>query len=182
MGRVASLGLGFLFACVPLIQVFFGGTLAVYSPPTRNAVTVETKSTDAGQGILDFSIGSANAAEKRYKITVGQRSVIDVSKIFGGKMIAVYVGDIHLTRPNTILFFDKSAPGAARISTGVSLKEGDIRNILPPADIILLASLTQGRTQRFVVDQRRYTLTVDTVIWSIIGADSVILSVTSEIP
>ncbi len=178
VGRFTSLVLGFLFACVPLIQLSWGSVVALYSPPTTNSITIETR--PSGASLL--SIGSANAAERRYKITAGQRSVIDASEMFRGKKVRVYVGDVHLKRPNTILFFNTSAPGAARIQAGTGLSEADIRNILPPADIIFLASLTQGGTRSFSVDRQQYTLTVESVVWSLLGDDSVTLSVKTDIP
>ena len=177
VGRLASLVLGFLFACVPLIQLSWGSIVALYSPPTKPSIT-ETRSNGAS---LLF-IGPANAAETRYKITAGQRSVLDASQMFRGKKVGLYVGDVHIKRPNTILFFNSAGQGAARIQAGTGFKEDDIRNALPAADIVFLASLTQGETRSFSVDRQKYTLTVESVIWSLLGDDSVTLSVKTEIP
>lgn len=178
LGRMASLVLGVLFACVPLIQLSWGSVVALWSAPATNSITIEPGRTS---GNFHF-IAPANAAERRYKITAGQRSLLDASQIFGGRKVSLYVGDVHLKRPITIVFFKTAARGAATIQAGANLAEADIRAALAPADIVFLASLTQGDTRPFSADGRQYSLTVDSVIWSILGADSVTLSVKTDVP
>jgi hypothetical protein len=178
VGRFTSLVLGFLFATIPFIQLYFGTSVAVYNPPAKNSITLETKVNESFQ----LAFGSAYAAERSYKITAGQRSVIDASEIFRGKKIAVYVGDVHLRRPITILFFNASSSGAATIKAGANLDEAAIRNTLSPADIVFLAAMTQGQRQSFTLDRQQFTVSLESVIWSLLGEDSVTLTVRTQIP
>lgn len=169
VGRTASLLLGVLFATVPIVGTYFGSTIGlinVGTPPPSDGIVKES---DAGV----FFVTPAYAAD-RYTITVSQRSLLDTSQIFGGERSSLYVGDIHLERPNLVVLF-RGDPD--RISTRLELKEADIRNALPSADVFFLGGVKQGDVQTFAVDGRSYTLSIDKVIWFLIGRDSMILSI-----
>lgn len=178
-GRVACFVFGFFFVCVLLIQLSWGSILALYTPTVINSVT-STNGDNGPRGLLDIVVSPAYAAGKTYRVTARQRSVTDVSQIFFGKKMDLYIGDVHLKRPNTVLFFNVPPNSATRIESGTGLDEAAIRKLLPPSDVVYSASLRQGQTETFRVNNRNFRLTVDKVVWSLFGDDYMTISINRE--
>ena len=169
LGRGASLILGVMFAAVPIVGTYFGSTIGLInlgSPPPSQGIV----KTGSASGIF---VNPAFAAD-RYTVTIGQRSVLDVSQIFGGAQTNLYVGDIHLEHPSLVALYHGAA---SRIPVGTEISEADLRDAIPSSDIVFLSGVKQGDKQTLTVDGRGYVLSVDKVIWYLIGDDSIILSI-----
>jgi hypothetical protein len=169
-GRIAALILGCIFAGVPLAAAYFGSTIGLINPTERPPNGIVTEEPTASHILLS----PAYAAGKRYTISAGQRSVTDTTTILQ-QASAVYIGDIHLSRPNLVLFF---RPGrGVEIDSGAGLDEDGMQARLSSDNIIFMDRLKQGDTRSFTVDSVRYTLRVDEVIWYIVGDDAILLTV-----
>lgn len=177
LGRFVSIFLGIVLTAVPLVGLISDVTIGLINF-SRNSDTPAIVEQPLPVGSL--FIAPAYAGGQRFVVKVNQRTVTDTTKILDGVKSSLYVGDVNLKSPTTILLFASDARNAAQIRAGAALSEKKIADILSPTDIIFLGSLKQGDTRSFTVAGDTYVLKVETVLWYLVGDDIVTLSLTAN--
>lgn len=175
MGRGTSIFLGAVFVLIPMLGLTYNTTITLTGASAENSVEVIEASPEAG-GLL---ISHAFAATGRYKISARQRSVVNLSKIFRGDPINMYVGDIKLQAPPTIAIFKKSG-SSSKIRNGANLNQADIKGLAPARDIFFNRQMNQGGQSNFSVSGVSYTIKLEQVMVSIAGANSVRITLSKQ--
>jgi hypothetical protein len=174
LGRAIALAFGALCVLVPLLSAVFGnsiGLLNTAQPVSDSVATSTIKRESRAGGLL---ISSAIAQTRGITIDASQRSITELTQVFGGPPWALYVGDVHLSAPNVVLIFSKA--GANTIKSKTNYTVDQLKRLLSKENIIVLDKLRKGDTRNFSYANSTYVLKVDAIVWYLVGDDTISFS------
>ncbi len=126
-----------------------------------------------------FTIGAAHAADQSETHTIIQRQSVSADNWSIEKRFVVYVGDVHIKRPNDILVFIHRAEYDDFVNQNVAVSYNNIRKYVDANDIIFEDKLKHKQRGRFEFDGQEYYLLVKEIRWSVVGDDAIDLEIGS---
>ena len=174
IGRWACLIVGAILLFVPVISVFTGASIGLYGG--NNPSSTGSNQLDSG---IFFS--SAYAQNNSGYIRVNQRQAVEFSIPNMEELAtAVYVGDVHLNSPNTVLIFKNSEKYSDLFRKGVRIGEKQLLGRLDNSDIIANFQMVIKSSEIFTYKGVDIGIQLTDLRWNIIGADSVELKISAK--